>query len=138
MVPLASVVLSIPTLRSRVFSADPVMLLISLCRNELRAAFMENLLVLPLARYMPVVSIVTAILPRSSADIEVRSLLTVLSSGASMMNCRPMSLSVLVMTTPQSKATLRLAPSSSPTVALVRSVAVMFSRGFIGSPVNST
>ena len=44
------------------------------------------------------------------------------------------------MTTPQSKATLRLLPPSLPkeTVAFVRSVAVMLSLGFIGSPVNST
>ena len=99
---------------------------------------MENLPVLPSARYMPVVSIVTAILPRSSVDIAESSELTTLSSGASMVNCRPISLRVLVMTTPQSKATLRPMPLSSVTVALVRSVAVRFSRGFMGSPVNST
>ena len=138
MLPVASVALSMPTLRSRVFRAEPAMLLISLCRKELRAEFMVKLLVLPLARYMPVVSIVTATLPRSSTVIVASSPLMSLSSGASMMNCRPMSLSVLVMTTPQSKATLREAPLSLLTVALVRSVAVMLSFGFVASPANST
>ena len=88
---------------------------------------------------MPVVSMVTATLPRSSAVMVVSSPLMVLSSGASMINWRPMSLRVLVMTTPQSKLTLRLPlPSAKLTVALVRSVAVMLSLGFMGSPVNST
>ena len=137
-VPLASVVLSMPTLTSMVFRAEPVMLLISLCRKELRAVFMEKPAVLPSARYMPVVSIVTAILPRSSFDKAESSLLTALSSGASMMNSSPMSLRVLVMTTPQSKDTFLPMPLSSVTLALVRSVAVMFNRGFMGSPVNST
>ena len=101
---------------------------------------MEKPLVLPSVRNIPVVSIVTAILPRSSVDMACSSLLMVLSSGAEMMNCSPMSASVLVMTTPQSNTTERACEPSplSLTVALVRSVAVMFSRGFAGSPVNST
>ena len=138
MTPEASVVLSRPMLRSSVFRALPVMLLISLCRKELSAEFMEKPLVLPSARYMPVVSMVTASLPRCSVLMEASSLLTALSSGALMMNSSPMSLSVRVMTTPQSKATLRLWLPSLLTAALVRSVAVMLSRGFMGSPVNST
>ena len=125
-------------LRSSVFSAEPVMLLISLCRNELSAVFMDSPLVLPSARYMPVVSMVTASLPRSSADMLCSSLLMALSSGAEMMNCSPMSFSVLVMTTPQSNVTNRPWLPSVLTDALVRSVAVMSSRGFMGSPVNST
>ena len=99
---------------------------------------MENLPVSLSVRYMPVVSMVTAIFPRSSVDMLCNSPRMVLSSGASMMNSNPMSLRVLVMMTPQSKATLRLVPPSLPTVALVCSVAVMLSRGFIGLPVNST
>ena len=138
MEPEASVLLSIPTLRSRVLKAEPAMLLISLWRKELRAEFIEKLLVLPSARYMPVVSMVMATLPRSSFDIVVSSPPIVWSSGASMMNSSPMLLRVLVMITPQSNATLRVVPPSVETVALVRSVAVMFRRGFIGSPVNST
>ena len=54
-----------------------------------------------------------------------------------MMNCSPMSLSVFVIITPHSKDTTRVAPSLL-TVAFVCSVAVMFSFGFIASPVNST
>ena len=73
MEPEASVLLSMPTLRSRVLKAEPAMLLISLWRKVLRAEFIEKLLVLPSARYMPVVSMVTAIFPRSSFDIVANS-----------------------------------------------------------------
>ena len=55
-----------------------------------------------------------------------------------MINCRPISLSVFVSSTPHSNATLRPEPPSVVTVALVLSVAVMLRRGFIGSPKNST
>ena len=125
-----------PNDRSRVRSALPVILPISLLRNELRAEFMEKLPV-PSARYMPVVSMVTANFPRWSTPMACSSLCSCMSSGASSVNSRPMSLSVLVILTPQSKSTLRPTPLLLETVALVRSVAVMFSVGFMGSPVNS-
>ena len=137
-VPEASVVLSIPTLTSMVFRAEPAMLLISLCRNELRAEFIVKLPVLPSARYIPVVSIPTASLPRSSGDMVASSPLMVLSSGASMVNCTPIFLRVWVMETPQLKSTLRFCPPSPVMGAFTCSVAVMFSLGFMGSPVNST
>ena len=118
-----------PTLRSRVFRAEPAMLLISLCRKELRAEFMEKPLVLPSARYMPVEIIPTASLPRCSSVIVASSPLIPLSSGASMVKVTPMSFRVFVMATPQSKSTLLLGPLSLPTVAFTCSVAVMFSFG---------
>ena len=98
---------------------------------------MEKALVLPSARYMPVVSMVTASLPRCSRPMACSSLWIIMSSGASRVNSTPMLLRVWVIFTPQSKSTLRPAPLEPETVALVRSVAVMLSVGFMGSPVNS-
>ncbi len=126
-----------PTERSRVRSALPEMLLISFCRNELRASFMENEERLLSERYMPVVSIVTATLPRSSVDMACSSLSMVMFSGASMMNSSPMLLSVWLIATPQLKVTDCVVPSTVA-LALVSSVAVMLSFGFMSSPVNST
>ena len=62
-----------------------------------------------------------------------------MSSGALRVNSKPMSDSVFVMMTPQSNSTVRppWSPEPDETFAFVRSVAVMFSFGFIGSPVNS-
>ena len=137
MLPAASVDLSIPIDKSRVRSALPVILLISLFRNALRAEFMEKAPVLPSARYMPVVSIVTASFPRCSVPMACNSPCISISSGASRVNSRPMSLSVFVIFTPQSNVTLRPTPLAPDTVALVRSVAAIFSAGFMGSPVNS-
>ena len=107
-------------------------------RNELSALFMLNAPALVSERYMPVVSIVTASLPRFSTDCVISSLCISWSSGASMVNCRPMSLSVFVSSTPHSNVTLRPTPASFVTVVLFSSVAVMFRRGFIASPKNST
>ena len=60
-----------------------------------------------------------------------------MSSGASRVNSKPMSSSVFVMMTPQSKSTLRPTPLLAETAVLTCSVAVMFNVGFIGGPVNS-
>ena len=135
--PEASEVWSMPTLMSMDFIALLVMLFISLCRNELSALFIENPPVLPSARYIPVVSMVTAALPRCSTLMAASSFFIVMSSGASRVNSSPMSCSVFVTFTPQSKSTVRLLPDSEPTFAFTRSVAVMFRRGFITLPVNS-
>ena len=105
------------------------MLLISLCRKELRAEFMEKALALPSERYMPVVSIPTATLLRWSSVIVASSPFTALSSGASMVKARPISFKVFVIDTPQWKSTLLPWPWSLLTVALTSSVAVMFSFG---------
>ena len=114
-----------------------VMLFISLCKNELSALFIEKPPVLPSARYMPVVSIVTAIFPLCSTLMAASSFFNVMSSGASRVNSRPMSCSVLVTFTPQSNSTVRLLPDSEGTFAFTCSVAAMFRRGFITLPLNS-
>ena len=67
-------VLSMPKERSRVRRALPDMALICELRKALRALFTESELGLPSERYMPVVSIVTAIFPRFSADMVISSL----------------------------------------------------------------
>ena len=126
-----------PRLRSKVLIALCVMLFISPCRNALRASFMVMLLLDSPLRYIPVVSIVTASFPLSSMPIVASSFFIAMSSGASSVNSSPMSLRVLVTFTPQLNATLRLLPPSE-TRAFTLSVAVMFSRGFIMSPENST
>ena len=114
------------------------MLLISELRNELSAEFMEKEPVaLSPGRYMPVVSMDTASFPRCSTLMACSSLCSCMSSGASSVNSTPMLLTDRLMMTPQSNVTERPAPPSPATVALVRSVAMMFSDGFIGSPVNS-
>ena len=69
--------------------AVPAMLLISELRNEVRAVFIENELVVPLARYIPEASIVMAILPRSSTLIEFNSSWMVWSLDAEMINWIP-------------------------------------------------
>ena len=69
-VPLLPNEFSTPKFRSRVRRALPEIWLIWLLRNALNAEFMVKLLVLPSARYRPVVSMVTASLPRSSFDID--------------------------------------------------------------------
>ena len=111
MVPSASVERSSPKDRSIVFSAAPVRFCISACRKLFRAEFIEKLEVLPSERYIPVVSIVTAIFPLSSCDIVFSSSATIWFSGALMMNCSPMSFSVLLSTTPVSKVHIWLVPS---------------------------
>ena len=63
-----------PKERSRVRKALPDMALICELRKALRALFTESELGLPSERYMPVVSIVTAIFPRFSADMVISSL----------------------------------------------------------------
>ena len=136
MVPSCSVELSMPNDRSMVFRALPAMLFISDCRNELRAEFIENFEVLPSERYMPVVSIVTASLPRSSGDFMLNSSDMVWFSGASIMNSSPMSFSVFDSFMPVRNVTMWLTPSMF-TLAFTVSLAVMCSRGFIISPVHS-
>ena len=59
-------------------------------RKAESAEFIEKLDVLPSARYMPVVSIATACLPRSSTVMAWSWLWMVMSSGASMVNSSPM------------------------------------------------
>ena len=66
-----------PMLTSTDFRALPVRLLISLSRKALSALFIIEPLVLPSERYMPVVSMVTAILLRCSTERALSSLLTV-------------------------------------------------------------
>ena len=135
--PAMSVVLSKPNDRSSVRSAFPVILLISLFKNELRAEFIVKALVFPSARYMPVVSMDTASFPLCSLLIACSSPCRAMSSGESRVNSNPISLSVLVMMTPQSKSMLLPIPPAFATVAFVLSIALMFKVGFIGSPVNS-
>ena len=116
--------------------ALPATLLISFWRNDERALFIVNWLVLPSVRYMPEASMVTATLLRPSVVSVLSWSLMVMSLGASIMNSRPRLLSVWVSLTPQSKSTARLLLPSL-TVVLTLSVAVMCSCGFMGSPVNS-
>ena len=75
MPPAALVELStdIPISKPMERMAVPAMLLISELRKEVRALFMENELVLPLARYIPDANMVMAILPRSSTLIALSS-----------------------------------------------------------------
>ena len=91
MAPAALVELStdIPTSTPTERIAEPAILLISELRKEVRALFMENELVLPLARYMPEASIVMAILPRSSTLIVFSSSCKVASFGEEMINWMP-------------------------------------------------
>ena len=117
--------------------ALPAILLISPCRNELRAEFIENDDVLPSVRYMPEASIVTAIFPRPSSLMVFSSSWIDMSLGASMRNSIPGDDSVFDSFTPQVKSTTRPMPVPSFTVAFTASVAVMFSVGSMGSPVNS-
>lgn len=135
--PLPLTELSTPKLTSSERSALPVIWLIWLFRKALSAEFMENELVLPSARYMPVVSMATACLARSSLDMLCSWLCSVMSSGASMMNSRPMLESIWLTTTPQVNTATRPPDASPPTVALVCSVAVRWRAGSMGSPRNS-
>ena len=116
--------------------AVPAILLISELRKEVRALFIENELVEPLARYIPDASIVMAILPRSSTLIEFNSSCTVWSFDAEMINWIPGFSKVWLSFTPQMKSTERPLPSPSFTVVLMSSVAVMLRVGLNGSPVN--
>ena len=139
MAPAALVELStdIPTSTPTERIAEPAILLISELRNEVKALFMENELVFPLARYMPEASIVMAIFPRSSILIVFSSSCKVASFGEETINWMPGLFNVCESFTPQMKSTERPVPCPSFTVVLTFSVAVMFRVGLNGSPLNS-
>ena len=125
-----------PRLMSRAF---PAIFEISLCRKELRALFILNPPVeLPSAIYIPVTSMVTASLPRSSGLMAVSWSCTEASSGAERVKASPRFSSRWLRAIPTSKLTMRGLCPSSPTVARTRSVAVILSWGFITLPVHST
>ena len=71
MAPLAIIVLSMlmPTSSPMVRMAEPAMLLISVCKYELKALFIENADGLASVRYMPDTNMVTATLPLPSTDM---------------------------------------------------------------------
>ena len=94
---------------------------------------------LPPPRYMPVTSILTASLARSSAPLAVSSSCIAKSSGASRVNCRPRFSSRCVSSMPTSKFTRRGDDCpAGVTDVRTRSVATRFSVGSIGSPVHCT
>ena len=98
---------------------------------------MENGVVFPSDRYIPVVSIVMATFCLSSLDIRDSSLVTSWSSGASIMKSSPMSFRLFVMETPQLNKTI-LFVLLPLTDVFSSSVALMFMRGLSMSPVNSS
>ena len=89
----------------------------------------------PSAMYIPVTSIVTANLPRSSALMALSCSCTEASSGASSVKAKPRVSNRSVKAIPTSKLTIREASPSLPTFARIRSVALMFISGFIMFPV---